>query len=183
MAQNTVSNDLAGLFGLKGRNYVITGGAQGIGLAVGKTIAQVGGNIVAMDIQDKPKPEFLELSSKFGVKTIYIQTDVTREASLKAAFERAVDALGNIHGCMTCAGIAMEKPFEEHTWEEVRRVMDINVSRRMAYLFLMIHYRARHLALLQAELFSRLPPLNAYCLTTASRCSEPTSRHNSQLSR
>lgn len=134
MAQTTASNDLAGLFGLKGRNYVITGGAQGIGLAVGKAIAQVGGNIVAMDIQDKPKPEFLELSSKFGVQAIYIQTDVTSETSLKAAFERAVDALGSIHGCVTCAGIAMEKPFEEHTWEEVRRVMDINVSRGLTSL-------------------------------------------------
>lgn len=183
MAQTTASNDLSGLFGLKGRNYVITGGAQGIGFAVGKAVAQVGGNIVAMDIQDKPKPEFMELSSKFGVKAIYIQTDVTHEASLKAAFEQAVDALGSIHGCVTCAGIAMEKPFEEHTWEEVRRVMDINVSRGLAYVFLLIHYRACHLARLQAELFSRLPHLDAHCLTTPSRCSEPTSRHNSQLSR
>lgn len=135
MSQSAASNDLASLFGLKGRNYVITGGAQGIGLAISKAIAQAGGHIVAMDIQEKPKPEFLEFSGNFGVKAIYIQTDVTSEASLKAAFERAVDAVGSIHGCVTCAGIAMEKPFEEHTWEEVRRVMDINVSCNLPYSF------------------------------------------------
>lgn len=138
MSQSATSNDLASLFGLKGRNYVITGGAQGIGLAISKAIAQAGGHIVAMDIQEQPKPEFLEFPGKFGVKAIYIQTDVTNEASLKSAFKRAVDAVGSIHGCVTCAGIAMEKPFEEHTWEEVRRIMDINVSCNLSYLLLFI---------------------------------------------
>lgn len=155
MAHSAASKDFASLLSLKGRNYVITGGAQGIGLAITKAIAQVGGNIVAMDIQDKPKAEFLEFSEKFGVKAIYIQTDVTNEPSLKAAFEQAVDALGSIHGCVTCAGIAMEKPFEEHTWEEVRRILDINVSYSLPcllHLVLLFYNCACHLILLYVEL-------------------------------
>lgn len=157
MAHSAASNDLGTLFGLKGRSYVVTGGAQGIGLAISKAIAQFGGHVVAMDIQEKPKPEFLGISEKFGVKASYIQTDVTKEESLKAAFERAVDAVGNIDGCVTCAGIAMEKPFGDHSWEEVRRVMDVNVSRSLLFLlpalslslssfsvsfFLVLYYRA-----------------------------------------
>lgn len=156
MAQSTAPKDFASLLRLKGRNYVITGGAQGIGLAIGKAIAQVGGNIVAMDISlDKPKTEFPEFSGKFGVKAIYVQTDVTNEASLRAAFGRAVDAVGSIHGCVTCAGIAMEKPFEEHTWEEVRRIMDINVSCSLPCLlrlFFLSYHCVFHLILLVVEL-------------------------------
>lgn len=133
MAHSAVPNDLASSFGLKGRSYVVTGGAQGIGLAISKAIAQAGGNVVAIDIQNQPKPEFLDFPGKFGVKAIYIQGDVTNEASLKAAFGRAIDAVGSIHGCITCAGIAIEKPFEEHTWEEVRRVMDVNVSHSLPH--------------------------------------------------
>ena len=129
MAETSAPKDFFSLFGLKRRNYVVTGGAQGIGFAITKAIAQVGGNVVAMDIKDKPTPEFLELSGKFGVGVTFLQTDVTNESSLKAAFGRAVDVLGSIDGCVTCAGIAIDKPFEEHTWEEVRRVLDINVSR------------------------------------------------------
>lgn len=191
MARSAASNDLTSLFGLKGRSYVITGGAQGIGLAISKAIAQVGGNVVAMDVQDKPKPEFLEFPEKFGVKASYIQTDVTNEASLRAAFERAVDSIGKIDGCVTCAGIAIEKPFGDHTWEEVRRVMDVNVSRSLLYLllsfsflffiFCVLYYRAcSFIILLRRALFQQL---NISSLTMTSRSSEPTSHHNSQLSR
>lgn len=182
MSQSAASNDLASLFGLKGRSYVITGGAQGIGLAISKAIAQAGGHIVAMDIQDDPKPEFLEFPGKFGVKAIYIKTDVTSEASLKAAFERAVDALGSIHGCVTCAGIAMEKPFEEHTWEEVRRVMDINVSCSLPYLLLFFP-SLPVIAISTCFVSTFLPPVSVHFLTMAPRSSEHTSHHNSQLSR
>lgn len=185
MAQSAVSNDLASSFGLKGRCYVITGGAQGIGLAISKAIAQVGGNVVAIDIQNQPKPEFLDFSGTFGVKAVYIQGDVTNEASLKAAFGRAVDAVGMVHGCVTCAGIAIEKPFEEHTWEEVRRVMDVNVSHSLLHLFLLFYVCSCpcDLITLASSCTSSLSSFFPFCLTIASRSLEPTSHHSSQLSR
>jgi len=133
---NQKSQDaLGGVFGLNGRNYVVTGGAQGIGFALTKAIAQLGGNVVAMDIKDQPKPEFFELSKQFGVHVEFIQADVTKQESLKSAFGRAVDVLGSIDGCVTCAGIALDKQFEEHTWEDVQRILDINVSHWLCHQF------------------------------------------------
>lgn len=43
------------------------------------------------------------------------------------AFTRAKEALGTIDGCVTAAGISLDKPFEDQTWGEVARVQDINV--------------------------------------------------------
>jgi len=35
---------------------------------------------------------------------------------------------------VTCAGIALDKPFLEHTWDESRRILDINVRRHTSKL-------------------------------------------------
>ncbi|KGO38871.1 Glucose/ribitol dehydrogenase [Penicillium expansum] len=53
--------------------------------------------------------------------------DVTSNDGMELAFEKVVEDLGKVDNCVTCAGIALDKPFLEHTWEESRRILDINV--------------------------------------------------------
>lgn len=118
------------MFELRGRNYVVTGGAQGIGFAITRAICEMGGNVCVMDIQAKPvdENEWTGLSQRFGAKTVYVQTDVTKQESLISAFARAVQELGFIDGLVPAAGIAIDKPFIEQTWEEFTRIQEINVS-------------------------------------------------------
>lgn len=118
------------MFDLKNRRFIVTGGAGGIGFATTRAIAEMGGNVVALDIQQKPAEEFATLAPKFGVKTLYVQTDVTKEESLNAAFEQAFDFLGGVDGLVTCAGVAIDKPFVDQTWQEFTRIQEINVSLR-----------------------------------------------------
>ncbi|RMZ90337.1 hypothetical protein DV736_g2428, partial [Chaetothyriales sp. CBS 134916] len=92
--------DVRPMFELRGRNYVVTGGAQGIGYACTRAICEMGGNVAVMDIQEKPVDDFNTLGTKFGVTTIYIRTDVTKEESLNEAFEQALQKLGSIDGCV-----------------------------------------------------------------------------------
>lgn len=121
--------DVRSMFELRGRNYVVTGGAQGIGFAVARAICEMGGNVAVMDIQQNPVDEaqWKVLSDKFGAKTVYIQTDVTKEDDLNAAFDRAFQEFGTIHGLVPAAGIAIDKPFVEQTWAEFTRIQEINV--------------------------------------------------------
>ena len=123
-----ILEDVRPMFELRERNYIVTGGAQGIGFAVTRAICEMGGNVAVMDIQEKPVEEFNTLNEKFGTKTFYIRTDVTKEDSLNSAFEQAVQHLGSIHGCVPAAGIAIDKPFLEQTWDEFTRIQEINVS-------------------------------------------------------
>lgn len=124
--------DVRPMFELRGRNYVVTGGAQGIGFALTRAICEMGGNVAVMDIQEKPvdQAEWANLSQKFGAKTIYIQTDVTKQESLDSSFEKAIKELGSIDGLVPAAGIAIDKPFIEQTWEEFTRIQEINVGFR-----------------------------------------------------
>lgn len=119
--------NIAPAFSLKGHNFVVTGGAQGIGFAATRAICEMGGNVAVLDIQEKPVAEFETLSSTFGAKTFYFQADVVKEDSLRGGFEKAVENLGTIDGLVPAAGIAIDKPFIDQTWEEFTRIQEINV--------------------------------------------------------
>jgi hypothetical protein len=120
--------DIRPLFELRGRNYLITGGAQGIGFAAARAICDMGGNVAILDIQDKPCDDFLTLGKRFGVKAVYHQTDVTKEESILASFAKAVKDLGAIDGCVPAAGVVIDKPFVDQTWSEFTRIQEINVG-------------------------------------------------------
>lgn len=120
--------DVRPMFELAGRNFLITGGAQGIGFAATRAICEMGGNVAVLDIQECPTEAFNTLESKYGVKVFYFQTDVTQQDSLNSGFARALEMLGSIDGCVPAAGIAIDKPFVDQTWEEFTRIQEINVS-------------------------------------------------------
>lgn len=120
--------DIRPKFELSKRNYIVTGGAQGIGFACARAICEMGGNVVILDIQDQPVEEYKTLSTKFGIKTEYIKTDVTKEEELNASFSKAIEILGSLDGLVPCAGIAIDKPFTEQTWTEMTRIQELNVS-------------------------------------------------------
>jgi sorbose reductase len=121
------------MFELRGRNYIVTGGASGIGFASTRTICELGGNVAVLDVQEKPVPEFEAqfeaLAGDFGVKTFFIQTDVTKQESLESGFKQAIEKLGGrLDGLVPAAGIAIDKAFVDQTWEEFTRIQEINVS-------------------------------------------------------
>lgn len=122
-------HDVRPTFELNGRNYIVTGGAQGIGFTIARAICEMGGNVSIWDIQNEPVDQeaFAALSSRFGSKTLYVQTDVTKQDSLEAAFQKTLDTFKTVDGCVPAAGIAIDKPFVEQTWEEFTRIQEINV--------------------------------------------------------
>ncbi|KAH8703037.1 hypothetical protein BGW36DRAFT_393506 [Talaromyces proteolyticus] len=123
----SVLEDVHPMFELGGRSYIVTGGAQGIGFAVTRAICEYGANVVVLDIQEKPVEEFYTLSVKYGVKATYIQSDMRQEDSLSIGVAKAISVLGTVDGIIPAAGIAIDKPFVEQTWDEFTRIQEINV--------------------------------------------------------
>jgi hypothetical protein len=130
------TNSVRSAFELTGRNYIVTGGAQGIGFTISRAICEMGGNVAIWDIQEKPvdQKEFDSWSSTFGSKTLYVQTDVTKQDSLEAAFQKTMDVFQTVDGCVPSAGIAIDKPFIDQTWEEFTRIQEINVRKNCCRL-------------------------------------------------
>lgn len=122
--------DVRTMMDLSNRNYIVTGGGQGIGYAITEAIAQMGGNVAVMDVRSEPVESFSTLASRFNVKTEYFQTDVTKESSLNSSFEKAITSFGSLDGLVPAAGIVIDKPFVEQTWDEVNRIQQVNVSQQ-----------------------------------------------------
>ncbi|KAF2159679.1 hypothetical protein M409DRAFT_70860 [Zasmidium cellare ATCC 36951] len=120
------SKSISEKFSLKGKSYIVTGGAMGIGYHITKDIAEMGGNVAVLDLRDSPLEDVYGLAKKHNVKAEYFQADVSSEASLKSAFDKAVQSLGKLDGIVTAAGIAIDKPFVDQKWDEVNKVIQVN---------------------------------------------------------
>lgn len=135
-------------FNLSGRNYLITGGGRGIGFACAKAIAQLGGGVAVIDALPEPVEEFYTLSEQYGVKTSFVQGDVTKQASLEEAFKRSVEALeGQLHGGLMAAGICVDQPLLDASWEVSQKTFDVNVMG----LFWTVKLLAQHLVETKVE--------------------------------
>jgi NAD(P)-dependent dehydrogenase (short-subunit alcohol dehydrogenase family) len=88
---------------LKGSTFIVTGGASGLGAAVARMVVGEGGSVVLADVKDA---EGEALARELGTEARFVRTDVTDEASAKAAVEVAVEAFGGLRGLVNCAGIA-----------------------------------------------------------------------------
>jgi NAD(P)-dependent dehydrogenase (short-subunit alcohol dehydrogenase family) len=82
--------------------FVVTGGASGLGAATVRMLADGGGRVVVADLKED---EGRALADEVGANARFVRTDVTDEASAKAAVAAAVDGFGGLQGLVNCAGI------------------------------------------------------------------------------
>ena len=113
-------------YDLNGQVAVITGGAQGIGLAVAARMVASGATVVLWD-QDGALAQ--EAAAKLGAGHIGMQLDVTDFDACIARAAEVVAKLGKIDILVASAGIAGKNAVvAEYEVEEWRRVIDINLN-------------------------------------------------------
>ena len=109
-----------------GSVFLVTGGASGLGGATARMIAGAGGKVVIADLKEA---EGSALAKELGGK--FVRTDVTDDASGKAAVAAAVDSFGTVHGLISCAGVVHgEKVLGKegpHALASFARVVNINL--------------------------------------------------------
>jgi rhamnulose-1-phosphate aldolase/alcohol dehydrogenase len=107
---------------LEGRVALITGAAGGIGRATTERLLREGAAAVLLDIDERALDATRgELAGTFGSDRVRAVTcDVTREATVTAAFAHAVREYGGVDILVSNAGIASASPFDETslaTWQ------------------------------------------------------------------
>lgn len=112
--------------GHKGKVAVITGGANGIGQAFARRLAEDGVDIAIADIADgKNTAKLVEAA---GRQAFAVECDVSSEASV-AAMAKAVNAkFGRVDIVVNCAGIFPQKEFADMTFADWRKVLSINLD-------------------------------------------------------
>jgi NAD(P)-dependent dehydrogenase (short-subunit alcohol dehydrogenase family) len=87
---------------LSGSVFIVSGGASGLGAATARMIAEGGGRVLIADLKDD---DGRALANQLGDASRFQRTDVTDEASGRAAVAAALQAFGAVHGLVNCAGI------------------------------------------------------------------------------
>lgn len=114
---------------------IVTGaGASGEGIGNGRAtailLAEAGGSVVCVDLDEKAAMRTVEMIQEEGLgKACMLKANVTDEAECKVAVQKAVEEYGrldilvNIVGIMGAKGTAVDVDMEEWT-----KCMELNVS-------------------------------------------------------
>jgi NAD(P)-dependent dehydrogenase (short-subunit alcohol dehydrogenase family) len=81
---------------------VVTGGASGLGNAVVRHIAGVGGQVTLLDVQEGPGRA---AAKELGARAAFEKCDVTAESEVIAAMDAAAQRMGGINLLVNCAGV------------------------------------------------------------------------------
>lgn len=110
----------------KNKRAIITGGAQGIGLACAQRLLSEGAQVLAADIQKwegSAASSVLSESERFS----YRRTDVTSRQEVEAMVAEAVASFGGVDVLISNVGVAKKKPFLELTDEDLATGFQINL--------------------------------------------------------
>ncbi|EAW17028.1 SDR family NAD(P)-dependent oxidoreductase [Aspergillus fischeri NRRL 181] len=87
---------------------------------------EAGAVVAVTDIVPQPDQEFIYLQAEMPGRLHYYPCDVTSREQLVHAFDQIFHNHQGVDGIITAAGICIDKPFLEHTWEDIQRQQAVN---------------------------------------------------------
>ena len=113
---------------LTGRTALVTGGARGIGKAIGLTLARQGADVAFVDVG---RPEVAEATvaeiKALGRRALYIPADVTDPDACVAAVAAVVEAFGKLDILVNNAGITRDDLIMRMSVENWKKVLEVNL--------------------------------------------------------
>lgn len=115
---------------LKGKIAIVTGAGAGIGEAIAMRYAQEGARVVVVEISALRGQSTVDAIQTFGGDAVFIRTDVSSEANVKAMVEATLKAFGRIDILVNNAAVLMSYgQFRAHeiSNEEWERTLNVNL--------------------------------------------------------
>jgi NAD(P)-dependent dehydrogenase (short-subunit alcohol dehydrogenase family) len=110
-----------------GKTAFITGGASGIGLALGQVFVDAGMNVMLADIEEGALTAAVEQLRHPSSKVQGIICDVADPASVEKAAAETFEVFGNVHVLCNNAGVAGGSGIDDISVETWRWVVDVNL--------------------------------------------------------
>lgn len=116
-----------GMFSLKGKVCIVTGGNQGIGKVVAGKIAEAGADIVIFDLNDASEVA-AEIEKTYGVRAAAYVCNVTDPKDVEEKIKAAADKMGTLDLLFNNAGICLHKDALDCTPEDWLKVVNVNLN-------------------------------------------------------
>ncbi len=114
---------------LDGKKIFVTGGARGIGKSVATAFAEAGADLAIVDLDvEEAKKTAKEIAEMNGTKAIAIKADVTKPEDVNAMIGQFLAEFDRLDVAFCNAGICINAPAEDMTYEQWKKVIDINLS-------------------------------------------------------
>jgi len=112
---------------LTGKTAFVTGGASGIGFALGAAFAQAGMKVMLADIETGALAEAVKSLRDFGPNVRGVACDVADPVSVERAAKASYQAFGNVHVVCNNAGVAAAGGIDNISLDNWRWVLDVNL--------------------------------------------------------
>ena len=123
---------------LKNKVALVTGGTSGIGEAAALQLAKAGAKVVVAGRRESEGQAVVKSIDKAGGQALFVKTDVSREADVKALVDKTLATFGRLDFAFNNAGVegTAGLPMDKQTEENYRHTFDINV---LGLLFCLKH--------------------------------------------
>jgi NAD(P)-dependent dehydrogenase (short-subunit alcohol dehydrogenase family) len=112
---------------LAGKTAFVTGGASGIGLALGRAFAEAGMQVMLADIETEALAAAVKSLHNFGPDVRGVTCDVSDPGSVERAAAASYEAFGNVHVVCNNAGVAGGSGVDDISLDDWRWVLDVNL--------------------------------------------------------
>jgi NAD(P)-dependent dehydrogenase (short-subunit alcohol dehydrogenase family) len=116
------------MFDLDGRVVVVTGGNGGIGLAMGRAVAEAGASVAVWGRNEEKNQRAVEELEAAGAVVMSVVVDVSDEDEVDAATGATLDRFERIDTLIANAGVSLPGPIHTLPLEQWRAVMSINLD-------------------------------------------------------
>lgn len=114
---------------LDGKKAFVTGGARGIGKSVATALAEAGADIAIVDVDIEEGLRTAEwMAAETGRDVFAVKTDVTDPDDVNRMVEQVLARFGRIDVAFCNAGICINVPAEEMSYEQWRKVIDVDLT-------------------------------------------------------
>lgn len=116
-------------FSLKGKVSLITGAGSGLGRVLCEAMAEHGSDVVCSSKSEARAQETAGMIAKYGVKTLVVKADVSKQDEVKALFRKVDQEFGKLDVLFNNAGIATKGArIHEMRLEDWNRVISVNLT-------------------------------------------------------
>jgi len=114
---------------LRGKVAIVTGGTSGIGRDAAVLFAKAGAKAVVAGRREAEGKETIDLIRAAGGDGLFVKTDVSRAADVRALVQKTVEKFGRLDVAFNNAGIEGSwSPIAEQSEEEWDSTIDINLK-------------------------------------------------------